>query len=226
MSGHFVVTGGRRGIGAAIVRAAARAGHEVGFTYHRDTDAATCLVAECGLRVRAIETDVADTGAAETGVDTAVQSGGEVAVLVNNAGITGPLGDFLTVTAAQVRDIVGVNVFGVVGDDRGCGSLPARARTTRCGDHHRQHRRSHRGCPASTGDTPHPSAAVEAITRGRGHELAPGHSCRRHGTRHRRHGNSRCCRRSGTASTGYGPHTPRWCRCHQRDRRRGWVRGR
>ncbi|WP_308200878.1 SDR family oxidoreductase [Rhodococcus sp. HM1] len=106
----------------------ARAGHEVGFAYPRDTDAAIRLVAECGPRVRAIQIDVADTDAAETGVDTAAQSPGEVTVLVNNAGITGPLGDVLTETAAQVRDIVDVNVFGVVGDDRGCGSLPARDR--------------------------------------------------------------------------------------------------
>src|SRR5690606_37752320 len=113
MSGHFLVTGGSRGIGAAIVRAAARAGHEVSFTYPRDTDAATGLVAECGPRVQAIQADVADTDAAGTIIDTAARTRGGVTVLVNNAGITGPLGDFLSVRQTTVQEVFDVNVFGL-----------------------------------------------------------------------------------------------------------------
>jgi NAD(P)-dependent dehydrogenase (short-subunit alcohol dehydrogenase family) len=172
MSGHFLITGGSRGIGAAIVRAAARAGHEVSFTYHRDTDAATRLVAECGPRVDALQADVADTSAAETVVDTVARNGGEVTVLVNNAGITGPLGDFLSISEAKVREVLDVNVFGLWAMTAAvvrywrAHSLPgvvinlsSIAATT--------------GAPGEYVGYAASKAAVEAITRGVGRELAP-----------------------------------------------------
>jgi len=172
MSGHFLVTGGSRGIGAAIVRAASRAGHEVSFTYRRDADAATRLVTECGPRVHAIEADVSDTTMAGTVVDTAARSGGEVTVLVNNAGITGPLGDFLTVTEPQLREVFDVNVFGLW-------SMTAAA-VRYWHQHALQGVVINIGSIAATTGAPGEyvgyaasKAAVDAITRGLGRELAP-----------------------------------------------------
>lgn len=172
MSEHFVVTGGSRGIGAAIVRAAARAGHEVSFTYHRDTNAATGLVTECGPRVQAIQSDVADTDAAGAVLDTVTRTRGEVTVLVNNAGITGPLGDFLSVSQTTVREVFDVNVFGLWAMTAAvvrywrAHSLPgvvvnlsSIAATT--------------GAPGEYVGYAASKAAVEAITRGLGRELAP-----------------------------------------------------
>ena len=79
---HVLITGGSRGIGAAAVRAFARAGYEVSFIYEKSAEAAAALAAETGAR--AIRCDAADTEA----VAAAVASLPPVDVLVNNAGIS------------------------------------------------------------------------------------------------------------------------------------------
>ena len=79
---HVLITGGSRGIGAAAVRAFARAGYEVSFVYEKSAEAAAALAAETGAR--AIRCDAADTEA----VAAAVASLPPVDVLVNNAGIS------------------------------------------------------------------------------------------------------------------------------------------
>jgi NAD(P)-dependent dehydrogenase (short-subunit alcohol dehydrogenase family) len=172
MSGHFLVTGGSRGIGAAIVRAAAEAGHRVSFTYHRDAEAADRLVAACGPRVHGVQADVTDTDAAGPVVDTAVRTGGPVTVLVNNAGITGPLGDFLAVSEADVRKVFAVNVFGV---------WAMTSVMVRCWRKHAlpgvviniSSIAAITGAPGEYVGYAASKAAVEAITRGLGRELAP-----------------------------------------------------
>ena len=79
---HVLITGGSRGIGAAAVRAFARAGYAVSFFYETSEAAAAALAAE--TRARALRCDVADTEA----VAAAVTSLPPVDVLVNNAGIS------------------------------------------------------------------------------------------------------------------------------------------
>lgn len=79
---HVLITGGSRGIGAAAVRAFARAGYEVSFIYEKSAEAAAALAAETGAR--ALRCDAADTEA----VAAAVASLPPVDVLVNNAGIS------------------------------------------------------------------------------------------------------------------------------------------
>ena len=79
---HVLITGGSRGIGAAAVRAFARAGYRVSFFYEKSREAAEALAAETGAE--ALCCDVADTEA----VARAVEALPPVDVLVNNAGIS------------------------------------------------------------------------------------------------------------------------------------------
>ncbi|MBR4193656.1 MAG: SDR family oxidoreductase [Oscillospiraceae bacterium] len=79
---HVLITGGSRGIGAATVRAFARAGYAVSFFYLNSGEGAAALAAETGAR--AIRCDAADTEA----VAKAVEALPPVDVLVNNAGIS------------------------------------------------------------------------------------------------------------------------------------------
>jgi acetoacetyl-CoA reductase len=82
-----VVTGGTRGIGAAIAHSLNNAGHVVAVTYHGNETAAEAFRKETGMA--AFRWDVADFDACEAGIrEVAAALGGPVEVLVNNAGIT------------------------------------------------------------------------------------------------------------------------------------------
>jgi acetoacetyl-CoA reductase len=81
-----IVTGGTRGIGAAIAKALKVAGLNVAATYHGNDEAATKFKAESG--VAAYKWDVADPVASAAGVKQVENDVGPVDVLVNNAGIT------------------------------------------------------------------------------------------------------------------------------------------
>ena len=68
---RVLVTGGGKGVGAAIVRALVAAGHDVDFTYRSSGDAAKALAdelmqANSGRTIRALEVDLADKAALET----------------------------------------------------------------------------------------------------------------------------------------------------------------
>ncbi len=81
-----LVTGGTRGIGAAISTALKDAGYKVAATYAGNDEKANAFKAETGIDV--FKWDVADPDACAAGV-AAVEAGvGPVDVLVNNAGIT------------------------------------------------------------------------------------------------------------------------------------------
>lgn len=89
-----LVTGGSRGIGAAIARRLAADGADVAITYLRAVDRATEVVADierAGRRGLAIEADAAVAQAAADAVERTVDELGRLDVLVNNAGIF-PLG--------------------------------------------------------------------------------------------------------------------------------------
>lgn len=88
-----LITGGGRGIGAAIVRTAMAEGAEVAFTFFHSADEAHALAAELtglypGQRCLALECDVADGQAMETTIKQVIAEFGAVDGLVNNAGIT------------------------------------------------------------------------------------------------------------------------------------------
>jgi acetoacetyl-CoA reductase len=81
-----VVTGGTRGIGAAVSKALHAAGYKVAATYHGNDEAAAKFKAETGVSV--YKWDVADYESCAAGLEQVAKELGPVDVLVNNAGIT------------------------------------------------------------------------------------------------------------------------------------------
>ncbi|HVY18783.1 MAG TPA: acetoacetyl-CoA reductase [Bauldia sp.] len=81
-----IVTGGTRGIGAAIAKALKGTGAAVAATYHGNDEAAAVFKAQTG--VATYKWDVADSNASAAGVKQVEADLGPVDILVNNAGIT------------------------------------------------------------------------------------------------------------------------------------------
>ncbi|RVU21196.1 3-oxoacyl-ACP reductase family protein [Methylobacterium oryzihabitans] len=107
-----LVTGGSRGIGAAIVRRLSQDGAAVAFTYANSPDRAEALAAEItasGTSVTALWADSADPDAIRGAVQATVERFGRLDILVNNAGILVP-GTVEDVTLADFDRQVAVNV--------------------------------------------------------------------------------------------------------------------
>ncbi|MFE9955011.1 SDR family NAD(P)-dependent oxidoreductase [Micromonospora sp. NPDC005299] len=107
-----LVTGGSRGIGAAVALRLAREGADVALTYERRADRATELVEQIkavGRRALAVPADSADPAAVRAAVDRVAGEFGRLDVLVNNAGVflTGPVGEL---GADEVERTIAVNV--------------------------------------------------------------------------------------------------------------------
>ena len=84
------VTGGARGIGAAVVRRLASEGATVAFTYHSSAAGANELVAsieKAGGRAVAVKADVADAAALTNAINETARQLGKIDILVNNAGV-------------------------------------------------------------------------------------------------------------------------------------------
>ena len=81
------VTGGAKGIGSAIVKRLLSDGYKVAFTYNNSEEKALSLANELGESCKAYKLDITDSNAVKTIVDDIEKSFGEIAVLVNNAGI-------------------------------------------------------------------------------------------------------------------------------------------
>lgn len=103
MARKAVVTGGTRGIGAAISKALKAAGYEVTASYAGNDEAAAKFKSETGITVR--KWDVGDYDACEK----ALKEIGQVDVLVNNAGITKD-GMFHKMTKDQWYAVINTNL--------------------------------------------------------------------------------------------------------------------
>lgn len=111
-----VITGGSRGIGAATARRLARAGHHVALSYRRDRDAAAAVLADLhatGVRAVAVPADTRDPDQVAALFDAAADLG-DLTGLVNNAGVTSPIGPFTDLDPADLREVVDVNLIGYV----------------------------------------------------------------------------------------------------------------
>jgi len=88
--GSALVTGGSRGIGAAIAKTLASEGWPVGVSYRSDDEAAETVVKEitdAGGRAKALKGDIADPDTADALFKALEEEFGPVLVLVNNAGV-------------------------------------------------------------------------------------------------------------------------------------------
>ncbi|ABI87986.1 NAD(P)H binding domain of trans-2-enoyl-CoA reductase family protein [Burkholderia ambifaria AMMD] len=111
-----LVTGGSRGIGAAIAKRLAADGADVAITYEKSAERARAVVADIealGRRAVAIQADSADPVAVRGAVDHAAQTLGGLDILVNNAGIfrAGALDDL---TLDDIDATLNVNVRAVI----------------------------------------------------------------------------------------------------------------
>jgi 3-oxoacyl-[acyl-carrier protein] reductase len=111
-----LVTGGSRGIGAAIAKRLAADGAKVAITYARGADAAASIVKvieSAGGKAIAIQADATDPKAVRAAVDKAVRSLGKLDVLVNNAGTAIPK-KFEETTLEELDQVINLNIRGVL----------------------------------------------------------------------------------------------------------------
>lgn len=110
MSKVALVTGGTRGIGAAISVALKAAGYTVAANYAGNDEAAAAFTAETGIK--AYKWSVAEYDACATGIAQVEEELGEISVLVNNAGITRDA-MFHKITPEKWNEVINTNLNGV-----------------------------------------------------------------------------------------------------------------
>src|ERR1700720_851805 len=110
-----LVTGGSRGIGAAIAKRLAADGANVAITYTKGADAAASVVKEierAGGKAIAIQADAADVEAVKAAVEKTIATFGQLDVLVNNAGTAIPKA-FEETTLEEMDRVLDINIRGV-----------------------------------------------------------------------------------------------------------------
>jgi NAD(P)-dependent dehydrogenase (short-subunit alcohol dehydrogenase family) len=113
----LLIAGGGRGIGAATARLAAAQGYAVAVNYRSNAAAAQALVAELqslGVRAVAIGADAADEGEIERMFDEALRVLGPVTHFVHSAGVTGRNSRLDEASAATIREVLDVNLWGAI----------------------------------------------------------------------------------------------------------------
>ena len=115
MTELVLVTGGSRGIGAAICRALAATGVDIGLNYLRNRDAAVAVQSDVeaqGVRCELLQADVADEQQVQSMFRQLDASLGTLTGLVNNAGILETQGRLEDMDAARIDRVMRTNVTG------------------------------------------------------------------------------------------------------------------
>jgi 3-oxoacyl-[acyl-carrier protein] reductase len=110
-----LITGGSRGIGAAIAKRLAVDGANVVITYAKGTEAAASIVKEierAGGKAMAIQADATDANAVKAAVEKTVATYGRLDVLVNNAGTAVPK-PFEEATLEELDRVININLRGI-----------------------------------------------------------------------------------------------------------------
>jgi NAD(P)-dependent dehydrogenase (short-subunit alcohol dehydrogenase family) len=124
-SGLIIVTGGSRGIGAAICRRLAADGYAIAVNYAADAkagEATAAAIVKSGGRAQAFKADVADPAALHGMFEQATQALGPLMGLVNNAGSSGRFARTDEQDAAELTRLFATNVIATI--------LPARRRSS------------------------------------------------------------------------------------------------
>jgi 3-oxoacyl-[acyl-carrier protein] reductase len=111
-----LITGGSRGIGAAIAKRLAADGASVAITYAKDAAAAFAVVSaieQAGGKAIAIQADAADVEAVKRAVEKTVETFGRLNVLVNNAGTAIPK-PFEETTLGEMDRVIDINLRGTL----------------------------------------------------------------------------------------------------------------
>jgi len=106
-----LITGANKGLGHESARRLIDAGHDV-WIGARDTAAGTPAAEALGARF--VQLDVTDDASVAAAVQTIRDAGTGLDVLVNNAGIIGPMAELRDTTADDVATTYATNVFGLV----------------------------------------------------------------------------------------------------------------
>lgn len=131
--GIAIVTGGSRGIGAAIARRLAQAGHDIVVNCASSVDKAEKVAEECralGVNAMAMQWDVSDHAACEQALAEIKEKMGVPYILVNNAGITRD-GLMVRMKEEQFDDVIRINLKGAYNMLQLCGSMMMRAKKGR-----------------------------------------------------------------------------------------------
>jgi 3-oxoacyl-[acyl-carrier protein] reductase len=111
-----LITGGSRGIGAAIAKRLAADGASVAITYAKDASSASAVVKAIeaeGEKAIAIQADASDPAAVKSAVEKAVAALGRLDVLVNNAGTAIPK-KFEDATLEELDRVININIRGTL----------------------------------------------------------------------------------------------------------------
>jgi len=115
--GVVIVTGASRGIGRAVALLAAKAGHDVCFTFEKDLVAANEVVAQIqqlGRKALAVKVDLAELAQIRDLFNQVDRHFTVIHGLVNNAGIIGERGNLVNISAESVQRVFDVNVLGLI----------------------------------------------------------------------------------------------------------------
>jgi glucose 1-dehydrogenase len=171
-----IVTGGTRGIGAATAVRLARVGHDLALGYRADDSTAgqaATRVRAAGARCIAVKADVTSELDVERLFATAADQLGPVTGVVSNAGATIHIGELADTPVPVIREVIDVNLLGVIL----CARQAAQVMSVRRGGRggaivNVSSAASTLGSPGEYVHYAAAKAAVEALTFGLGKELA------------------------------------------------------